>query len=70
MIGKADFCPTVCWFRAGIRTAFRKRRAAERPPIFNVTYTEQVFNLPLRGAREQQEQAKAQKICWKTRRIP
>src|SRR5260370_18614911 len=33
------------------------------PSIFNVSYTEQVFNEPLRGqAKETQEQAKAQKI--------
>lgn len=33
------------------------------PSVFNVTYTEQVFNEPLRGlAREQQEQAKAQRV--------
>jgi len=32
--------------------------------VFNVTYTEQVLNEPLRGqAKEQQEQAKAQKIA-------
>ena len=34
------------------------------PSIFNVSYTEQIFNEPLRGqAKETQEQSKAQKIA-------
>src|SRR2546430_11111710 len=33
------------------------------PAIFNVSYTEQIFNEPLRGqAKETEEQSKAQKI--------
>jgi len=46
----------------GIHTAYRRRRR-KSASIFNVSYTEQIFNEPLRGqAKETEEQSKAQKI--------
>ena len=64
MIGKADFLPNLyVGSGAGYTYGIPETPGGRAPAIFNVTYTEQVFNLPLRGAaREQQEQAKAQKI--------
>ncbi len=64
MIGKADFLPNLyVGSGAGYTYGIPETPGGRAPSIFNVTYTEQVFNLPLRGAaKEQQEQAKAQKI--------
>jgi len=64
MIGKADFLPNLyVGSGAGYTYGIPETPGGRAPAIFNVTYTEQVFNLPLRGAaKEQQEQAKAQKI--------
>jgi outer membrane protein len=63
-IGKADFLPNLyVGSGAGYTYGIPETPGGRAPAIFNVTYTEQVFNLPLRGAaKEQQEQAKAQKI--------
>jgi len=48
---------------AGYTYGIPETPGGRAPSIFNVTYTEQVFNEPLRGmAREQQEQAKAQRV--------
>ncbi|HLZ11380.1 MAG TPA: TolC family protein [Candidatus Acidoferrum sp.] len=64
MIGKADFLPNLyVGSGAGYTYGIPETPGGQAPSIFNVTYTEQVFNLPLRGAaKEQEEQAKAQKI--------
>src|SRR5579859_5626416 len=64
MISKADFLPNLyIGSGAGYTYGIPETPGGQAPSIFNVTYTEQVFNLPLRGAaKEQQEQAKAQKI--------
>jgi len=64
MISKADFLPNLyVGSGAGYTYGIPETPGGRAPAIFNVTYTEQVFNLPLRGAaKEQQEQAKAQKI--------
>jgi outer membrane protein TolC len=63
-ISKADFLPNLyVGSGAGYTYGIPETPGGRAPSIFNVTYTEQVFNLPLRGAaKEQQEQAKAQKI--------
>jgi outer membrane protein len=48
---------------AGYSYGIPETPGGRAPSVFNVTYTEQVFNEPLRGlAREQQEQAKAQRV--------
>jgi len=48
---------------AGYTYGIPETPGGRAPAIFNVTYTEQVFNGPLRGlAKEQQEQAKAQRV--------
>ncbi|HLK04714.1 MAG TPA: TolC family protein [Candidatus Acidoferrum sp.] len=64
MIGKADFLPNLyVGSGAGYTYGIPETPGGRAPSVFNMTYTEQVFNLPLRGAaKEQQEQAKAQKI--------
>jgi len=64
MISKADFLPNLyVGSGAGYTYGIPETPGGRAPSVFNVTYTEQVFNLPLRGAaKEQQEQAKAQKI--------
>jgi len=71
MIGKADFLPNLyVGSGAGIRTAFRKRRRPSAA-IFNVTYTEQVFNLLYAGGEwSNKSRLKRKKFCWKTREIP
>src|SRR2546427_4420724 len=63
-ITKADFLPNLyAGSGAGYTYGIPETPGGRAPSIFNVTYTEQVFNLPLRGAaKEQQEQARAQKI--------
>lgn len=64
MISKADFLPNLyVGSGAGYTYGIPETPGGRAPSIFNVTYTQQVFNLPLRGiGKEQQEQAKAQKI--------
>jgi outer membrane protein len=64
LIGKADFMPNLyIGSGAGYTNGIPETPGGRAPSIFNVTYSEQVFNQPLRGAaREQREQAKAQKI--------
>lgn len=48
---------------AGYTYGIPETPGGRAPAIFDVTYTEQVFNEPLRGlAKEQQEQAKAQRV--------
>src|SRR5215470_6047617 len=64
LITKAQFLPNLhAGSGAGYTYGIPETPGGRAPAIFNVTYTEQVFNEPLRGqGREQQEQAKAQRI--------
>src|SRR5438093_12110925 len=63
-ITKAQFMPNLyAGSGAGYTNGIPEAPGGRAPSIFNVSYTEQVFNEPLRGqAKETQEQAKAQKI--------
>jgi outer membrane protein len=64
-ITKAQFMPNLyAGSGAGYTNGIPETPGGRAPSVFNVTYTEQVFNEPLRGqAKERQEQAKAQKIA-------
>ncbi len=64
-ITKAQFMPNLyAGSGAGYTYGIPETPGGRAPSVFNVTYTEQVYNEPLRGqAKEQQEQAKAQKIA-------
>ena len=64
LITKAQFMPNLyAGSGAGYTNGIPETPGGRAPAIFNVTYTEQVFNEPLRGqSKEMQEQAKAQKI--------
>src|SRR5229473_1185436 len=64
-VTKAQFMPNLyAGSGAGYTLGIPETPGGRAPSIFNVTYTEQVFNEPLRGqAKETQEQAKAQKIA-------
>jgi outer membrane protein TolC len=64
MINKAQFLPNLyAGSGAGYTYGIPETPGGRAPAVFNVTYTEQVFNEPLRGqGKEQQEQAKAQKV--------
>jgi outer membrane protein len=63
-ITKAQFMPNLyAGSGAGYTYGIPETPGGRAPAIFDVSYTEQVFNEPLRGqAKETQEQAKAQKI--------
>ena len=63
-ITKAQFMPNLyAGSGAGYTYGIPETPGGRAPAIFNVTYTEQVFNEPLRGqAKEMQEQSNAQKI--------
>jgi outer membrane protein TolC len=63
-ITKAQFLPNLyAGSGAGYTYGIPETPGGRAPSIFNVTYTEQVFNEPLRGqAKEMEEQAKSQKI--------
>jgi outer membrane protein TolC len=63
-ITKAQFMPNLyAGSGAGYTYGIPETPGGRAPSIFNVTYTEQIFNEPLRGqAKEMQEQSKAQKI--------
>jgi outer membrane protein TolC len=65
LITKSQFMPNLyAGSGAGYTNGIPETPGGRAPAVFNVTYTEQVFNEPLRGqARETQEQAKAQKIA-------
>ena len=62
---KAQFMPNLyAGSGAGYTYGIPETPGGRAPSVFNVTYTEQIFNEPLRGqAKEMQEQAKAQKIA-------
>ena len=64
MITRAQFLPNLyAGSGAGYTLGIPETPGGRAPALFNVTYTEQVFNEPLRGqGKEQQEQAKSQKI--------
>jgi outer membrane protein TolC len=64
-ITKAQFMPNLyAGSGLGYTNGIPETPGGRAPSIFNVTYTEQVLNEPLRGqAKETQEQAKAQKIA-------
>ena len=61
---KAEFLPNLyAGSGAGYTYGLPETPGGSPPSIFSLTYTEEVFNGPLRGlAREQQEQAKAQRF--------
>jgi outer membrane protein TolC len=63
-ITKAQFMPNLyAGSGAGYTYGIPETPGGRAPSIFNVSYTEQIFNERLRGqAKETQEQAKAQKI--------
>jgi outer membrane protein TolC len=64
LITKAQFLPNLyVGSGAGYTYGIPETPGGRAPSIFNVTYTEQIFNEPLRGqGKETEEQAKAQKI--------
>jgi outer membrane protein TolC len=64
LINKAQFMPNLyAGSGAGYTYGIPETPGGRAPALFDVIYTEQVFNEPLRGqGKEQQEQAKAQKI--------
>jgi outer membrane protein len=64
-ITKAQFMPNLyAGSGAGYTNGMPETPGGRAPSVFNVTYTEQVLNEPLRGqGKELQEQAKAQKIA-------
>ena len=62
---KAEFLPNLyAGSGAGYTYGLPETPGGRPPSIFSLTYTEEVFNGPLRGlAKEQQEQARAQRIA-------
>jgi len=62
---RAQFMPNLyAGSGAGYTYGIPETPGGRAPSVFNVTYTEQIFNEPLRGqAKEMQEQAKAQRIA-------
>jgi outer membrane protein TolC len=65
LINKAQFLPNIyAGSGAGYTYGIPETPGGRAPALFNHYYTEQVFNEPLRGqGKEQQEQARAQKIA-------
>jgi len=63
-ITKAQFMPNLyAGSGAGYSNGIPETPGGRAPSVFNVSYTEQVFNEPLRGqAKEMEEQTKSQKI--------
>jgi outer membrane protein TolC len=61
---KAEFLPNLyAGSGAGYTYGLPETPGGRPPSLFSITYTEEVFNGPLRGlAKEQQEQAKAQRL--------
>ena len=64
MITKSQFLPNLyAGSGAGYTFGIPETPGGRAPSVFNLTYTEQVFNEPLRGqGRELQEQARSYKI--------
>src|SRR5260221_11453393 len=65
-ITRAEFMPNLyAGSGAGYTYGIPETPGGRAPSIFNVTYTEQILNEPLRGqAKEMQEQSKAQRIVF------
>jgi outer membrane protein TolC len=63
-VSKAEFLPNLyVGSGAGYTFGIPETPGGRAPSVFNVTYTEQVFNEPLRGqGKELEEQARSQKI--------
>src|SRR5229473_3102968 len=63
LITRAQFMPNLyAGSGAGYTNGIPETPGGRAPSVFNVTYTEQIFNEPLRGqGKEMQEQAKSQK---------
>jgi len=64
MVSKAEFLPNLyAGSGAGYTYGIPETPGGRAPSVFNVTYTEQVFNEPLKGqGKELEEQARSQKI--------
>src|ERR1700726_1037935 len=64
MITRSQFMPNLyAGSGAGYTYGIPETPAGRAPALFDITYTEQIFNEPLRGeGKELQEQAKSQKI--------
>jgi outer membrane protein len=64
LITKSEFLPNLyAGSGAGYTSGIPETPGGRAPSVFNVQYTEQIFNEPLRGqAKELQEQARASKI--------
>jgi outer membrane protein TolC len=64
MITKSQFLPNLyAGSGAGYTYGIPETPGGRAPALFDISYTEQIFNEPLRGAgKELQEQAKSQKI--------
>jgi outer membrane protein TolC len=64
LISRAEFMPNLyAGSGAGYSDGIPETPGGRAPSVFNVTYTEKVFNEPLRGqGKELQEQARSQKI--------
>src|SRR5579864_3287307 len=64
MVSKAEFLPDLyAGSGAGYTYGIPETPGGRAPSVFNVTYTEQVYNEPLRGqGKELEEQARSQKI--------
>ena len=64
MIARAQFMPNLyAGSGAGYTLGIPETPGGRAPALFSVTYTEEVYNKPLSGqAKEQQEQARSQKI--------
>src|SRR5438093_2071875 len=65
LITRAQFMPNLyAGSGAGYTNGIPETPGGRAPTVFNVTYTEQIFNQPLRGqGKEMKEQAKSQKIA-------
>jgi outer membrane protein TolC len=63
-LSKAEFLPNLyAGSGAGYTYGIPQTPGGSAPSVFNVTYTEQIFNQPLRGqGKELEEQARSQKI--------
>lgn len=64
MVSKAEFLPNIyAGSGAGYTYGIPETPGGRAPSVFNVTYTEQIFNEPLKGqGKELEEQARSQKI--------
>ena len=64
MVSKAEFLPNLyAGSGAGYTYGIPETPGGRAPSVFNVTYTEQIFNEPLKGqGKELEEQARSQKI--------